>query len=307
LLTSRLLNAVTTAALAAALAVSIAVPSFAADIVVKHAQGETTVAQNPAKVVTFDYAALDTLDALGVDIIGLPGSNLPEYLGKYADDKYLKLGTIFEPDFEAVAAAAPDLIIVAGRSSTAYAELAKIAPTIDLSNDWANFEGSIKANSKILGEIFGKTAEVDALIAELDAKTAAIKAKAADAGKGLVVLTSGNEVTAYGPGSRFGWIHDSLGVAPAVADVEAATHGDAISFEFILEANPDWLFVIDRDAATGEGAAAAILDNELVVQTNAWKNQHVVYIDPVRSYIVNGGLPAFTALVDQVGTALGAE
>jgi len=307
MLNGRLLNAVTTAALGAALAISIAVPSFAADIVVKHAQGETTVAQNPTKVVTFDYAALDTLDALGVEIIGLPGTNLPEYLNKYADEKYLKLGSIFEPDFEAVAAAAPDLIIVAGRSSTAYPELAKIAPTIDLSNDWTNFEGSIKANSKILGEIFGKTAEVDAQIAALDAKTTAIKAKAADAGKGLIVLTSGNEVTAYGTGSRFGWIHESLGIVPAVEDVEAATHGDAVSFEFILEANPDWLFVIDRDAATGEGAAAAILDNELVQQTNAWKNGHVVYIDPIRSYIVNGGLPAFTALADQVGDALGVE
>lgn len=307
MLTSRLTRIAATAALAAAIAVATTFPSLAADIVVAHAQGETTVAQNPARVVTFDYAALDTLDALGVDIIGLPGTNLPDYLAEYGDDRYLKLGSIFEPDYEAVAAAEPDLIIVAGRSSTAYPELSRIAPTIDLSNDWTDFEGSIKANSKILGEIFGKTAEVDALIATLDAKTAAVKAKAATAGKGLIVLTSGGEVTAYGTGSRFGWIHESLGVEPAIADVQAATHGDAISFEFILETNPDWLFVIDRDAATGEGSAAAILDNELVAQTTAWANQQVVYIDPVRSYIVNGGLPAFIALVDQVAAALGAE
>ena len=97
----------------------------------------------------------------------------------------------------------------------------------------------------------------------------------------------------------------SLGIVPA-AEAKAETHGDAISFEFILEANPDWLFVIDRDAATGEGSSAAILDNELVNQTNAVKNGHVVNIDPVRSYIINGGLPAFTTLVDQVGTAIGA-
>jgi iron complex transport system substrate-binding protein len=280
-------------------------PASAADIVVKHAQGETTVAENPQKVISFDFATIDTLEALGVEIAGLPGSNLPEYLSRYADEKYLKVGTLFEPDYEAVAAAAPDLIIVAGRSSGAYPELAKIAPTIDLSNDWANFEASIKSNSKILGEIFGKTAEVDAMIASLDGKIAAIKAKAPEAGKGLVVLTNAAEVTSFGPGSRFGWIHDSLGIVPA-AEAKAETHGDAISFEFILEANPDWLFVIDRDAATGEGSSAAILDNELVNQTNAVKNGHVVNIDPVRSYIINGGLPAFTTLVDQVGTAIGA-
>ena len=276
----------------------------AQEITVTHAQGETVLPGTPVNVATFDFATIDTLDALGVEIKGVPASNLPEYLAKYAADSYAKIGTIFEPDYEAVNALAPDLIIVAGRSSAALPELAKIAPTIDLSNDWASFEASIKDNSRKLGEIFGKEAEVEALIATLDEKIAAVKADAADAGTGLIVLTSGAEVTAYGTGSRFGWIHDTLGVTPAIADVEAATHGDAISFEFILETNPDWLFVIDRDAATGEGAAAAILDNELVAQTNAWKNGNVVYIDPVRSYIVNGGLPAFTVLVDQVGAAL---
>jgi iron complex transport system substrate-binding protein len=290
-----------------AIALSFVAPSLAEELVVRHAQGETTVPKNPAKVVTFDIATLDTLDALGVEVYGLPGTNLPAYLGKYADEKYEKLGSLFEPDYEAVAAAAPDLIIVAARSSTAFAELSKIAPTIDLSNSWTDFENSVKANSRILGEIFDKSAEIDAMIRELDGKVAAVKAKAAEAGTGLIVLTSGSEITAYGAGSRFGWIHESLGVVPAIADVEAATHGDAVSFEFLLEANPDWLYVIDRDAATAEGAAAAILDNELVAQTTAWKNGNVVYIDPVRSYIVNGGLPAFTALVDQVGAALGVE
>jgi iron complex transport system substrate-binding protein len=294
------------AILAALFAGALAMTSLATaqEITVVHAQGETKLPGVPTNVATFDFATIDTLDALGVEFKGVPASNLPEYLSKYGADSYAKIGTIFEPDYEAVNALAPDLIIVAGRSSAALPELAKIAPTIDLSNDWASFEASIKDNSRKLGEIFGKQAEVEALISTLDEKIAAVKADAADAGTGLIVLTSGAEVTAYGAGSRFGWIHDSLGVTPAIADVEAATHGDAISFEFILETNPDWLFVIDRDAATGEGAAAAILDNELVRQTKAWKSGNVVYIDPVRSYIVNGGLPAFTALVDQVGAAL---
>jgi len=280
--------------------------AFAEEITVTHAQGETVLPDTPAKVVTFDLASLDTLDALGIEIIGLPGSNLPEYLSKYSSDEYLKLGTLFEPDYEAVAAAEPDLIIVAGRSSAAYPELAKIAPTIDLSNDWADFEGSVKRNSLILGEIFGKSAEIEEMIADFDARKAEVQAAAAAAGTGLVVLTSGGEVTAYGPGSRFGWIHETAGLTPAIEDVEAATHGDAISFEFILETNPDWLFVIDRDAATADGgeAAQAVLDNELVAQTTAWSEGQVVYVDPVRSYVINGGLPALTYLVDQIGDAL---
>lgn len=293
----------TAAALLAGL-VAIATPALAQEFTVTHAQGETTLPGVPQKVVSFDFAAIETLEAIGVNIAGLPGSNLPAHLEKYASDDYAKVGSLFEPDYEALAALEPDLIIVAGRSSGAYKELAKIAPTVDLSNDWADFYGSIQANADIVGQLFDKEAEIDALQAETDAKVEAAKAAAADAGKGLIVLTSGAEVSAYGPGSRFGFIHDTLGVAPVIEDVEAATHGDAISFEFILEANPDMLFVIDRDAATGSGAAAAILDNELVAETSAWKNGDVVYIDPVRAYIVNGGLISFGIMADQVAEAL---
>ena len=293
-----------TAAVLVAGLVALASPVLAQEITVTHAQGETTLPGVPTKVVSFDFAAIETLEALGIEIAGLPGSNLPAHLQKYAGDDYAKVGSLFEPDYEALAALEPDLIIVAGRSSTAYPDLAKIAPTVDLSNDWVNFYASIKANAEIIGQIFDKGAEIDALIAETDAKVEATKAAVADQGKGLIVLTSGAEVSAYGPGSRFGFIHDTLGVTPVIEDVEAATHGDAISFEFILEANPDLLFVIDRDAATGQGAAAAILDNELVAETTAWKNDAVVYIDPVRAYIVNGGLISFGLMADQITEAL---
>lgn len=290
--------------LPATLALAMATGVFAAEITVKHAQGETVLPDTPRKVLTFDLATLDTLDLLGVDVAGVPDFALPEYLAKYKDTP--RIGSLFEPDFEAVAAAAPDLIIVAGRSSKAYPELAKIAPTVDLSTDWTDYGASVKANSVILGDIFGKQAEVAALIADLDASIEAVNADAATAGKGLIILTSGGKVSAYGAGSRFGWIHQTLGVVPAIEDVEAATHGDAISFEFIHETNPDWLFVIDRDAAVGETGQAAeqVLNNDLVAQTNAWKNGNVVYVDGMKSYVINGGLHAFQDLVTDIGTAL---
>jgi len=279
----------------------------ATDITVTHAQGQTEVPVNPSKVLTFDLASLGTLDTLGVDVLGVPKSNLPGDLEKYAGEEYLNIGTLFEPDFEAVNAAEPDLIIVAGRSAAALPELDKIAPTIDLSNDWADFYASNLANTRTLAQIFDKADEAEALIADLDARVEAIKAKAADAGNALIVLTSGGEVTAYGPGSRFGILHDTLGITPAVEDVEAATHGEAVSFEFILETNPDWLFVVDRDAATGEGGAAAaqVLDNELVAQTTAAKEGQIVYVDSVAWYILNGGVVALDTIFDEVAGALG--
>jgi len=288
------------ATLAAAL---MAGSALAQEITVTHAQGETVLAGTPENIIVFDLAAIDVLDALGIEIDGVPDATFPDYLSQYAD--LPKFGSLFDPDFEAIAAAAPDLIIVAGRSSTAYPQLSEIAPTIDVSNDWLDFRGSIENNTRTIAGIFGLEDEAEALIANLEAEVAETQALAADAGTGLVIMTSAGAVTAYGPGSRFGWIHETAGITPVIEDVEAATHGDAISFEFLLETNPDWFFVIDRDTGvTGENLAEATLDNELVAQTTAWQNDQVVYVEPVRAYIVNGGIQAFTYMIDQIGDAL---
>ena len=66
-----------------------------------------------------------------------------------------------------------------------------------------------------------------------------------------MVLTNGPKISAYGPGSRFGWFHSELDLPEAKEGIAPSNHGEAISFEFINEAQPDWLLVIDRVAATG--------------------------------------------------------
>lgn len=285
------------------------VVAVAQDITVKHTQGEISLPAAPKTVLVFDMASIDTLDALGVEIAGVPASNFPPYLAKYAGDEYAKIGSLFEPDLEAVNAADADLIIVGGRSSAKFAELSKIAPTIDLTVDNTNLVDSVKSNVSLLGELFGREREAADKIAALDASIAAAREAASGAGKGLLILTTGGKMSAYGPGSRFGMLHSVFGVEPAREDLQAGNHGQAISFEFILEANPDWMFVIDRDAAIGrEGSAAQqMLDNDLVGQTNAWKNGHVVYLDPVNWYLVGGGITALNASADQIAKALRKE
>lgn len=280
--------------------------SEAATITVEHAQGSTeNVPVNPEKVFTFDLGVLDTLDALGVEPAGVPEAAYPESLAKYADAKYTKIGSLKEPDFEAVSAGDPDLIIISGRTAGAYEELSKIAPTIDLSVDAAQPMESFKAQTEKLGTIFDKSNEVEEKLAAVDTTVTETKAKAANAGKGLIVLTSGGEVTAYGAGSRFGIIHDVLGV-PTAADVKSeGSHGEAVSFEYIKQANPDLLYVINRDTAIGtEGSANPILDNELVQSTNAAKNNKVINLDPAGWYIVGYGLNNVKAMVDAVAASV---
>jgi iron complex transport system substrate-binding protein len=113
-------------------------------------------------------------------------------------------------------------------------------------------------------------------------------------------------MSAYGPGSRFGHLHTAFGITPAVEGLATTNHGQAVNAEFILKTNPDWLFVIDRDVATGQnsGAAKKVLDNDLVAQTTAWKNNQVVYLDPTNWYLIGGGLTAMQASTDQIAKAL---
>lgn len=273
---------------------------------VSHNQGETSVPLNPIRVVVFDMASLDILQALGVNaVIGVPGGNFPAYLSSYEDARYAKVGSLFEPDYEAVNALKPDLIIAGGRSSPKYAELSRIAPTIDMTSPDGDYLGGMRRNVETLARIFGREDAAAARLAALDRSVAALRSRAGSAGKALVVLTTGGRMGAYGPGSRFGVVHEAFGFVPAREGLATGSHGQAITNEFILETNPDWLFVIDRDAAIGSGAAGArVLDNQLVRQTTAWRKGQVVYLDPPSWYVVGPGVQAVEGMVRQLDEAL---
>ncbi|NVJ20203.1 siderophore ABC transporter substrate-binding protein [Myxococcus sp. AM011] len=283
-------------------------PAAAQGRTVKHGQGSSVVPLNPQRVVVFDLVALDILQALAVDVLGVAGDQFPHHLAPFADAKYPRMGTLFEPNYEALHAAKPDLIITGGRSTAKYASLSKIAPTVDLPMGGVNYIDTVVANTELLAGIFGKEEKGRALVAELRASIAKLKETTASRGKGLVVLVTGGRISAYGPGSRFGVIHGDFGVPVAAEGLSASLHGEVIGSEFIREKNPDWLFVIDRDASMGQqGGARQVLDNELVQQTTAWKNGQVVYLDPMNAYLIGGGIQAVEALCHQVAEAYAAR
>ena len=282
-------------------------------ITVTDALGEEEVPLNPKSVVVFDMGVLDTLDTLGVDAVTgvAKGGAVPSYLEKYASDDYETVGDLFEPDLEAIPRAEPDLIIVGGRSAPMHDTLEKTfegVPVLDMSVDQAAYLESSRTNILTLAGIFEKTDEAEEILAEYDERIADLKTASADAGKALVLLTSGGEVTAYSVNSRFGFLHDDFGVAPATGELgdSESRHGEAVSFEFVRKTNPDLLYVVDRDAAIGEEGKSAeeILDNALVAKTTAWKNDKVTYVDAEAWYIVVGGLTSLGTLIEDVEKSL---
>ena len=298
-------NGLRSLVIAAAFAIAGAPTAMAETLKIERSSGVTDVEKNPKTVLVYDFGMLETLDMLGIPVAGVPGAAIPPSLEKYKADSYPKIGTLFEPDYEAINAAEADLVIVGGRSQAKYVDVAKIAPTIDLTSDDKDLIGSVKKNAEILGQIFGKEAEIKASVEKLDASIEKLRGIAAEKGTGLILLTTGGKISAYGKGSRFGVLHDVFGIKPADAELQVATHGQAVSYEYILETNPDWIFVVDRDAAIGQQAqpAAALLDNELVRQTKAWKDGHVLYLDSAKLYLTASGLKSQHDIVDQLTQA----
>lgn len=275
-------------------------------MIITHDLGETTVEKNPEKVVVFDFGMLDTLDELGVEVAGVPQKNIPSYLSKYEDSKYVNVGGLKEPDFEAIHAMKPDVILISGRQSAMYDELSEIAPTIFVGVDTTNYMESFKENMEMVAELFGKEDEMKAELADIDERIAAINEKSSKSdAKSLIILGNEGKVSAYGLSSRFGIIHDVFGFKAADEKLEVSTHGQSITFEYILETNPDILFVIDRDAAIGGDASAKdSIENDLVKKTNAYKDGKIIYLDPDYWYLSGGGLQSVKEMIKEVEAVL---
>ncbi|WP_353096940.1 siderophore ABC transporter substrate-binding protein [Tissierella praeacuta] len=275
-------------------------------IAITHELGETVVNKNPKKVIVFDYATLDSLDKLGIEIIGLPKSNIPTFLDKFNDEKYEDVGTLFEPNFEKIFELEPDVIFVSGRQAEVYEELAKIAPTVYLNIDGANYMSSFTNNVKTLGEIFEKEELVEKELTAINESLEKLnKAVTEDEKNALIVMANDGAISVYGEGSRFGIIHDEFGFVPIDKDIKINNHGDKVTFEYILEKDPQYILVVDRAATTGGTTSAEqIFDNDIIKQTTAYKEDKIVYLSSQIWYVASGGLNGTMTMIEDVQSGL---
>lgn len=284
-----------------------AAASGAGDLTLTTANGDVTLTAEPQKIVVFDFASLDTLDAIGKGdlVVGTATKQLPESLQGFAE--LPSVGTLKEPDFEAVAALEPDLIIVSARLAEQMPQLEEIAPTVNLAPDSTDWLASSISRAEDLAGVFGLESSIAPQIEKIESTADEIRAAAKDAGPTMVLMTSGGKLSTYGPGSRYGFLYDDLGFTPAIEGGDTANrHGQEVSFELVAEKNPAQLIVIDRDAAVEASgqAASALLDNSLVNSTDAMKNDRVAYVDAVTWYLVGGGVTSTQAMLDEILTAV---
>lgn len=276
------------------------------DLEITHELGTTFVKKNPEKVIVFDYGVLDTLDKIGVDVIGLPkSSTIPDYLSKYSDNKYVNVGSLQEPLFEDIFDLNPDLIIISARQRALYDQFKEVGPTIFLTIDNTDYLTSFKNNLSIIGSIFDKEEEINTEVNAIETKISSLYSKATNSvSEALIVLLDSGALNAFGEGSRFGIIHKEFGVKAADKNIEVSTHGQIINYEFIEKLNPDIMFVIDRGTVVSGGTPSNdLLDNDIVNNTDAAKNDMIIYLDAQVWYLSTGGITSTNKMIEDISKA----
>lgn len=271
---------------------------------------ELEVPYNPKRIAILDLASLDIIDELGVGdrVVGMASTSI-DYLEKYSNDSSIKnLGTIKEADLEAVMECEPDIIFIGGRLSNSYDALSEIAPVVYLATDTnEGLVNSVSKNAKTIASIFGMEDKVNSLMSDFGARIDAIK-KISSGKTALVGMTTSGSFNLLGNDGRCSLIGVEAGFNNLTAVGSTSTHGNESSFETVVQQNPDYIFVMDRDSAistAGAKTAKEIVENELVKTTDAYKNNHIIYLEHSNVwYTAEGGIQALDIMLTDLEKGL---
>lgn len=273
---------------------------------------ELTVPYDPQRIAILDMASLDILNALGLSdrVVGSASTSLDYLKNIVSAEGVENLGNIKEADMEAVMACEPDIIFIGGRLGKSYDALSEIAPVVFLSTDSElGVVESTRQNAKVIASIFGLEDQIDGLMDVFATRIDSLKAFAADKNAIVALVTNGG-FNVLGNDGRCSIIGREIGFENIGVDanINTSTHGNEASFEFVVEKNPDYIFVMDRDAAIQtEGAQLPqeIVENELVMGTEAYQNGHIVYLaHPAVWYTAEGGITALDMMLQDLETEL---
>ena len=282
--------------------------------------------KNSDKVVIFDLGVASTFAALGLEenIMGLPKGENNASLGSTISDvyeseeDYVNLGGLKEPDYEALAALDPEIIMIHGRQSNSnvVGELEKAAPNaeiIHVAADNSSYFEDVKEMTMFIGEMYDVQDKAQELVDDLDSKLAEVNEKvAASELPMLFVQTNGGNLSFHGVGGRYDFLYNDFGFTSAgeQEESEEATdgHGNEISFEFIAETNPGLILLMDRGAAVSEGEATSsdVLENEVTSGVDAIEEDNVYELNPQNWYLNAGGYLTALAQVEEINEAVDA-
>ncbi|QYH34900.1 siderophore ABC transporter substrate-binding protein [Salinibacterium sp. M195] len=281
--------------------------------------GAHTITTPLSSVVATDNRTFETLASWDIELSAAAVALMPSTISYTQDDSIIDLGNHSEPDLESVVAVQPDVIINGQRFTQYYDDFAKLVPDAVIVSldprEGEPFDDELKRQTTILGEIFGKQAEAEQINADFDAAIERVNAAYNGDDSVMAVITSGGEIGYSAPsvGRTLGPVFDIFDFTAAldVAESSEDHQGDDISVEAIANSNPDWILVMDRDAAIladdpNYVQGSEVLENsEALSGVTAVQEDNLVYM-PADTY-TNEGIQTYTEFFNALADALEAK
>jgi iron complex transport system substrate-binding protein len=231
-----------TAAISATSAVAATSTTYPVQITA--ANGKITITSRPTAIVSMSPTATEMLYAIGAGSQVKAVDSYSDY-PKNAPRTKLNAG---DPNVEAIVAYKPDLVVVAGDTTGLTAQLAKFGIPVlsdpaatDLSQEYQQFDE--------LGEATGHLAQAQAEVAKIKGKIAQIVANAPKHSKPLTYYFELEQTYYSVTSSTFiGQVLGLLGmksIADAAKGVASSGGYPQLSAEFIIKADPDYIFLAD--------------------------------------------------------------
>lgn len=266
-------------------------------------------------VAVTDNRSFEILNQWGITPVAAPVALIPSTLEDLKNNKEIvDIGTHREPNLESLVAAEPSLIINGQRFSQHYKDIKELNPDATIlefePREGKPLDEELKRQTLALGEVFQKEDEAQKLVDDFDKALERAKKAYDPSKKVMAVNVSGGEIgyIAPGKGRFFGPVQELVGMTPAL-EVKGSSdnhEGDDVSVEAIAKANPDWLLVLDRDAAVSSGKSAqpaetVINNSEALKNVSAIKDKHLV-LAPKDTY-TNENIITYTEVLNQIADA----
>jgi ABC-type Fe3+-citrate transport system substrate-binding protein len=212
---------------------------------IKHDVGTTTVHGNPTRIVALELSFVDALTNVGIKPVGVADDGnrkvlLPQL--RTAAGNYTSVGLRSTPNLQVITSLHPDLIIAdTSRHKAIYAQLSKIAPTVEFASLSGTYQ-QVLDSEMLIAEAVNRCDPMKAKLAQHEQIMAgyqkevppgehrtAIFAVSSDKLFGVQTLTS------FAPG-----VLQQLGLKPALTSQDSVVH---VTLESLFAAKPGVMFV----------------------------------------------------------------
>lgn len=214
-------------------------------VTVEHESGSLTINKEPKRVVALAFSFVDALAIAGVSPVGVADDGDKTRVIKSVRnliDDWKSVGSRYQPSLEAISALKPDLIIAdSGRHLSIYDDLSRIAPTLMLKSRGVTYHENLIEVQKIAKAV-NRTKTVNLRLDKHNQLMSAFKKQLKSENTYQFAIITDKGMWMHSPNAYAGSVIKELGLKSPFTETPKEAYLQT-SFEQLLKANPDWLYV----------------------------------------------------------------